>query len=148
MTHRCCDCEKRSMFSVRTGTAMECSKLGYQVWLIAIYLYSTGIKGVSSMKPHRDLQVTQNTAWFLAKRLKKIFEDDLTALESFLGPARYHEKFRFDGWFCHARFSGQVKLVHFQNRDLGGYLNCQIQTGRNDQTYHLRFPSNRSSSSE
>ena len=37
MTHRCRDCPKRVQFSLKTGTVMEGSKLGYRVWAIAIY---------------------------------------------------------------------------------------------------------------
>lgn len=51
---------------VRTGTVMAESKLGFQVWILAIYLLAFGIKGTSSMKLHRDLCVTQKTAWYLA----------------------------------------------------------------------------------
>lgn len=53
MPMRCRDCRKR--FSARTGTVMQSSKLGYQVWVIAMYLMTTSLKGVSSMKLHRDL---------------------------------------------------------------------------------------------
>ena len=59
MTHRCRDCEDRKMFSLKTGSVMEGSKLGYQKWAIAIYLLTTNLKGVSSMKLHRDLAITQ-----------------------------------------------------------------------------------------
>ena len=52
MTHRCRDCDKRPMFSLKTGNIMEGSKLGYQAWAIAIYLATTSLKGVSSMKLH------------------------------------------------------------------------------------------------
>ena len=74
MTHRCRNCENRKMFSLRTGTIMEGSKLGYQVWAIAIYLLTTNLEGVSSLKLHRDLGITQKTAWHLAHRLRKSFE--------------------------------------------------------------------------
>ena len=57
-------------FSTKTGTVMEGSKVGYQDWLIAAFLVMTSLKGVSSMKLHRDLGVTQKTAWFLAQRLR------------------------------------------------------------------------------
>lgn len=73
MPHRCRDCDKR--FSVRMGTVMESSKLSYQVWAIAIYALTTGIKGVSSMKLHRDLNITQKSAWFLAHRIREAFTD-------------------------------------------------------------------------
>lgn len=71
MTHRCRDCDDKPMFSMKTGTIMEGSKLGYRVWAIAIYLVATNLKGVSSMKLHRDLGVTQKTAWHLAHRIRK-----------------------------------------------------------------------------
>ncbi len=75
MPHRCRDCDKR--FSVRLGTAMEASKLGYQIWAMAAYLMMTGIKGVSSMKLHRDLQITQKTAWFLAHRIRESWSSEM-----------------------------------------------------------------------
>ncbi len=72
MTHRCRDCRKD--FSLKTGTLMEGSKLGYQTWAVAIYLAMTGLKGVSSMKLHRDLEITQKSAWHLAHRIRKAIE--------------------------------------------------------------------------
>ena len=53
---------------------MESSKLGYQVWAMAIYLFLTNLKSGSSMKLHRDLDITQKAAWHLAHRLRKAFE--------------------------------------------------------------------------
>ena len=49
-------------FSVRSGTVMQRSKIGYQDWLIVSFLVMTSLKGVSSMKLHRDLGITQRTA--------------------------------------------------------------------------------------
>lgn len=60
----------RKRFSVRTRSVMECSKVRYQDWLLALFLVSTSLKGQSSMKLHRDLGVTQKTAWFLAHRIR------------------------------------------------------------------------------
>ena len=54
---------------------MQGTKLGYQTWAIAIYLVTTNLKGVSSMKLHRDLEITQKSAWHLAHRLRKAFEN-------------------------------------------------------------------------
>ena len=50
---------------------MQSSKLGLQVWALATYLLNTGLKGVSSMKLHRDLNITQKTAWHLAHRIRE-----------------------------------------------------------------------------
>ena len=50
---------------------MRSSKLNYRTWALAIYLLTTNLKGVSSMKLHRDLGVTQKTAWHLAHRIRE-----------------------------------------------------------------------------
>ena len=68
MPFRCRDCRKR--FSVRIGTVMQDSNLGYQVWAMAIYLLMTSLKSVSSMKLHRDLNIAQNSAWHLSHRIR------------------------------------------------------------------------------
>ncbi len=74
MTHRCRDCDGRPMFSLRSCNIMDGSKLGYQTWAITIYLVTTDLKGVRSMKLHRALEITQKSAWHLAHRLRKAFE--------------------------------------------------------------------------
>ena len=73
--YRCRDCRKD--FSVKTGTLMHGSNLGLQTWVIAIYLLTTNLKGVSSMKLHRDLGITQKTAWYLAHRIRETWADDV-----------------------------------------------------------------------
>ena len=62
MPYRCRDCRK--YFSVKTGTVMAGSPLPLRKWVYAIYLDTTSLKGVSSMKLHRDLGITQKSAWF------------------------------------------------------------------------------------
>ena len=73
MPYHCGDCRNR--FSVRTGTVLSHSKVPLQKWVIAIYLHLSSLKGVSSMKLHRDLHVTQKTAWFMAHRLRQAWSD-------------------------------------------------------------------------
>lgn len=69
MPYHCGDC--REYFSVKTGTVMQSSKVSLQKWVIAMYLLSTSLKGVSSMKLHRDLGLTQKTAWLLAQKIRQ-----------------------------------------------------------------------------
>ena len=88
MPMRCRDCRKR--FSVRTDTAMAGSNLGYQTWAIAIYLVTTSLKGVSSMKLHRDLGITQKSAWHLAHRIRQAWAVNG---EQFDGPVEVDETF-------------------------------------------------------
>ena len=70
---------------------MQGSPLGFQVWAIAIYLMTTNIKGVSSMKLHRDLGITQKSAWFLAHRIRETYEDQAAGL--FDGPVEVDETY-------------------------------------------------------
>ncbi len=91
MTHRCRSCPKRPQFSLRTGSVMEGSKLGYRDWAIALYLVMTNLKGVSSMRLHRELEITQKSAWHLAHRLRKALENGEVPM--FLGPAEADETF-------------------------------------------------------
>ena len=72
MPYWCRDC--RSYFSVRTGTPLQHSRVSLRKWAIAICLCCTSIKGLSSMKLHRDIHVTQRTAWFMLHRLRKAWE--------------------------------------------------------------------------
>lgn len=71
MPYRCRSCRK--YFSVRTGTVMHRSKLPLRTWLFAIYLNATSLKGVSSLKLHRDLGISQKSAWFLNHRIREAF---------------------------------------------------------------------------
>ena len=96
MTHRCRDCPNRAMFTLRTGTVMHRTQLGYREWAIAIYLLATNLKGVSSMKLHRDLNITQKSAWYLAHRLREawkagnggMFTGPVEADETYIGGKR------------------------------------------------------------
>ena len=93
MPFRCRDCRKR--FSVRIGTVMQDSNLGCQVWAMAIYLFMTNLKGVSSMKLHRDLSIAQNSAWHLSHRIRtalsrggRLFSGSVEVDETYIGGKR------------------------------------------------------------
>ena len=88
MPYRCRNCRK--FFSVKTNTVMHSSKLGCQVWALAIYLLATGLKGASSMKLHRDLGITQKTAWHLAHRIRETWQDKQV---DFFGPVEVDETY-------------------------------------------------------
>ena len=86
MPFHCRDCRK--FFSAKTGTIMQSSKIGYRKWALAVYIFTTGLKGTSSMKLHRDIGVTQKTAWFMAHRIR----DSLGTPENpFSGPVEVDE---------------------------------------------------------
>ncbi len=89
MPYRCRRCKR--FFSVRTGTALASSRLPLKKWVWAIYLEMTSLKGVSSMKLHRDLDVTQTTAWFMLQRVRAAFAPLLAA--AFEGPVEADETY-------------------------------------------------------
>lgn len=72
--YRCRDCRKD--FTVKVGSIMQDSKLPLSKWALAFYLCTTSLKGVSSMKLHRDLEMTQKTAWYLAMRIRETLADE------------------------------------------------------------------------
>ena len=89
MPYWCSDC--RGYFSVRTGTALERSKVPLRKWAWAVYIVTTNLKSVSSMKLHRDLGVTQKTAWFMLHRLREAWAADCP--ETFGGPVEVDETY-------------------------------------------------------
>lgn len=93
MTHRCRDCmtgKSKTMFSLKTGTVMEGSNLKYRAWAVGIYLFTTNLKGVSSMKLHRELGISQKAAWFMLHRLRMAFDAETGA---FSGPIEVDETY-------------------------------------------------------
>ena len=79
MPYWCKTC--RSYFSVRTGTSLQNSRLPLRKWVFGIYIYVTDLKNISSMKLHRDLNITQKTAWFMLNRLREAW--DTTGIDKF-----------------------------------------------------------------
>ena len=86
--YQCRSCKRN--FSVKVGTVMENSKLPYGDWWFAFYLHATNLKGISSMKLHRDLGRTQKTAWHLLHRIREAWDDQT---ERFAGPVEIDETY-------------------------------------------------------
>ena len=90
---------------MKTGSIMHGSKLPLSTWAIATYLLTTNLKGVSSMKLHRDLGITQKSAWHLAHRIRRAWEADSSA--DFSGPVEVDETY----------VGGLAKNKHASERD-------------------------------
>lgn len=90
MDYRCRECQNKAMFSLKTGTVMEGSNLKCRAWAVAMYLFTTNIKGISSMKLHQKLGSGQKAAWFMLHRLRKVFE---AHTGFFVGPVAVDETY-------------------------------------------------------
>ena len=65
-------------FSIKVGTIMEDSPIGLDKWLPVLWLIANCRNGISSWEIHRDLGVTQKTAWFMLHRIRLAMQDDQT----------------------------------------------------------------------
>lgn len=70
--YKCAKCGR--IFSVKVGTIFEDTKIPLQKWFAAIYLITSHKNGISSLQLHRDIGVTQKTAWFMLHRIRIGFE--------------------------------------------------------------------------
>ena len=61
-------------FNVRTNTIFDNTKIPLQKWFLALYVFSSHKKGISSHQLARDISVTQKSAWFLLHRLRYAFD--------------------------------------------------------------------------
>src|SRR2546425_4127121 len=65
---KCRECRKQ--FSVKHGTIFEESPIPLNKWLAAVWLIAGAKNGISSYEIHRDLDITQKSAWFMMHRIR------------------------------------------------------------------------------
>jgi len=83
----------KAQFSIKLGTIFEDSPIGLDKWLLAMWMLANCKNGVSSYEIHRDIGVTQKTAWFMLHRLRLALQGnsvgklagEVEADESFIG---------------------------------------------------------------
>jgi transposase-like protein len=60
-------------FNAKVGTIFEDTKIPLIKWFMALYIFSSHKKGISSHQLAKDIDVTQKTAWFMLHRLRFAF---------------------------------------------------------------------------
>lgn len=70
-------------FNARTFTMFYRSSVPLQKWFMAIWIFTTHKKGISSVQLSKDIGVTQKTAWAMLQRIRKCFgkENDKLILD-------------------------------------------------------------------
>ncbi|MCY4096629.1 MAG: IS1595 family transposase [Gammaproteobacteria bacterium] len=90
---------------MKTNSVMHRSPLSCRIWLGAVYLMLTSLKGVASTKLARDLGISQKSAWHLGHRLRAAFANGQDRL--LLGPIEVDETY----------IGGKAKNQHDAQRD-------------------------------
>lgn len=76
--YKCNSC--KHIFTITVGTIFEASHVSLHKWFLAIYIISAHKKGISSLQLHRDIGVTQKTAWFMLHRIRYMLNKSLDGL--------------------------------------------------------------------
>jgi transposase-like protein len=92
-------------FSLKTGTIFEDSPIALEKWLPTAWLLINCKNGVSSYEVHRDLGVTQKTAWFMLHRIRLAMQSGTFAKLS--GEIEVDESF----------IGGKARNMHASKRD-------------------------------
>jgi transposase-like protein len=91
-------------FTLKTGTIMEDSPIGLDKWLTAMWMVVNCKNGVSSYEIHRDLGITQKTAWFLDHRIRLAVQAG--SMEKFSGEVEADETY----------VGGKAEFMHMDRR--------------------------------
>ena len=133
----CPDCRK--YFSVRTGTVMARSKIKLEDWAYAIYLQASSLKGISSMKLHRELGITQKSAWFMAHRIREayelqgLFSGEVEVDEKYMGGLKKHKRSDSKSLVPGTGGSGKTIVLGIRDRESGNvHAEVALKTDRED----------------
>jgi transposase-like protein len=65
---RCKGC--KAMFTVRTASVLEETRLPLRVWVYSIWKAASSKKGISALQLSREMEITHKSALFVLRRLR------------------------------------------------------------------------------
>ena len=68
---------RAATFTLKTGTIFEDSPMPLEKWLPAAWLVINCKNGISSYELHRELGVTQKSAWFMLHRVRLAMKNEV-----------------------------------------------------------------------
>jgi transposase-like protein len=74
---RCRDCKE--MYTVRTRTVFEETRLPLRIWVYAIWKAASGKKGYSALQLSREMEITHKSALFVLRRIRHGVGDESIA---------------------------------------------------------------------
>ncbi|MGN6646065.1 MAG: IS1595 family transposase [Cytophaga sp.] len=105
--YKCASCKKQ--FTSTVGTTFERSHVGLKKWFVAIYIFSSHKKGISSHQLSKDIKVTQPTAWYMLHRIRSAMNNNKTFKGILSGVVEVDETF----------IGGKAKNKHKSKRKKG-----------------------------
>jgi len=133
-TRRLWECKnkhKKRQFSIKVGTVMEDSAIPLDKWLMVFWMLANCKNGVSSYEIHRDVKVTQKSAWFMLHRIRYALQDETeTKLGYTGGPVEVDETF----------VGGKLGNMHKSKRkQMKETRNALYETGHMNKTIVMGF---------
>jgi transposase-like protein len=119
---RCRGCKE--MFTVRTGTIFEETRLPLRVWVYAFWKACSSKKGISALQLAREMEITHKSALFVLRRIRHGLGIDVTMEPKLTGTIEADETYvggkvrnRGDGARTTGRGTTKAPIVGIVQRD-------------------------------
>ena len=89
----CKNCKTKKQFTIKVGTVMEDSPIGYDKWICGFWLIANAKNGISSYEVGRALGVTQRTGWFLLHRIRTAMQSGSIVKDKLNGTVEVDESY-------------------------------------------------------
>ena len=154
--YKCYGKHPKAQFSLKVGTIFEDSPIGLDKWLPAAWLVINCKNGISSYELHRDIGVTQKTAWFMLQRVRLAMQTgtfnsqlsgEVEVDETFIGgkARNMHADKRAEK--IHGR-GATGKAVVMGMLERGGHVRVKVVAKRNKKTLQSEIKKNVAPGSE